>query len=255
MDSRVNDSLHAPWHTLSIEESTSILESDLAHGLSEALAETRSRAFGPNQLEVSSGRPAWRIFVDQFRSLVVLLLLAATGIALTLGEPLEAGAILFVVLANSLIGFFTEWRAQKTLASLRKQTVTLAQVVREGVERQIPASELVPGDLAILAAGARVPADGRIVEAVRLQIDEAALTGESQPVAKNTTTLIDPSTALGDRTCLAWMGTTVTEGRGRLLVTAIGRQTEVGRIGVLLEKAEQPRTPLEKKSSSSSGGR
>jgi Ca2+-transporting ATPase len=120
----------------------------------------------------------------QFQNLIVLLLLAAAAIAFALGENVEAVAILIVIVLNAAIGFLTEWKAERALAALQKQSVPVAHVVRDGIERQIPAAELVPGDLVILSAGIRVPADGRIIEAARLQVEEAALTCESQAVNK-----------------------------------------------------------------------
>ncbi len=165
----------------------------------------------------------------------------------TTGENVEAGAILIVIVLNTGIGFFTEWKAQRALSALQKQSVRVSQVIRDGVEREIPAAELVPGDLVILSAGARVPADGRIVEGVRLQIAEAALTGESQAVTKQPDPLEDTDTALGDRLNMAYLSTTITAGRGRLLVTATGARTEVGKIGILIDDATSRDTPLERK--------
>ena len=148
---------------------------------------------------------------------------------------------------NAAIGFLTEWKAEQALAALQKQSVPVAHVVRDGIERQVPAADLVPGDLVILSAGIRLPADGRIIEAARLQVEEAALTGESQAVSKRPDPVPDPEAALGDRSCMAFMGTTVTDGRGRLLVTATGMRTEVGKIGVMIEEAGTRETPLEQK--------
>ena len=158
----------------------------------------------------------------QFRSLIVALLVAATVIAFAMGDYIEAVAILVVIVINAAIGFFTEWKAEQALSALQKQSVRVAHVIRDGAESEIPAAELVPGDLVVLAAGARVPADGRIVESVRLQIEEAALTGESHAVTKTSELLEDKDAALGDRLNMAFLGTTITDGRGRLLVTATG---------------------------------
>src|SRR6185437_5452866 len=170
-------------------------------------------------------------------NIIVLLLLIAAAVALALGEHVEAVAILIVIVLNATIGFLTEWKADRALAALQKQSVPVAHVIRDGKERQLPASELVPGDLVILSAGVRVPADGRIIEAVRFQIEEAALTGESQAITKRTDQVPDPASPLGDRVCMAFMGTTVTDGRGRMLVTATGMRTEVGKIGTMIEEA------------------
>ena len=155
--------------------------------------------------------------------------------------------MIVVIVLNAGIGFFTEWKAEQALSALQKQSVRVAHVIREGAESEIPAAELVPGDLVILAAGARVPADGRIIECVRLQIEEAVLTGESHAVTKMLEVLDDKAAALGDRLNMAFMGTTITDGRGRLLVTATGAQTEVGKIGLLIEEVASRDTPLEQK--------
>jgi len=235
------------WHTLQIDETVQRLQSDVTAGLTDAEASRRLAQHGPNTLVQARGRSALTIFVHQFRSLIVALLVAATAVAFALGETIEAGAILVVIVLNAAIGFLTEWKAERTLSALQKQTVAVAHVVREGAQREIPAAELVPGDLIILAAGARVPADGRIVESARLQIEEAALTGESQAVTKATDPLPDQDAALGDRLNMAFMGTTITDGRGRLLVTATSAQTEMGKIGILVDEATTRATPLEQK--------
>jgi len=215
--------------------------------LTNAEAARRLALSGPNTLAQAHGRSALAIFAHQFTSLIVVLLIAATAVAFALGENIEAGAILIVIVLNAVIGFLTEWKAELTLSALQQQTVPVAHVVREGAEHQIPAAGLVPGDLVVLAAGARVPADGRVVESMRLQIEEAALTGESHAVTKATDPLSDQDAALGDRLNMAFMGTTITGGRGRLLVAATGAQTEMGKIGILIEEAAARATPIEQK--------
>jgi len=192
-------------------------------------------------------RSALVILLAQFRSLIVALLVAATLIAFAMGENIEAVAILVVIAFNAGIGFLTEWKAEQALSALQKQTVRVAHVIREGAESEIPAAELVPGDLVLLTAGTRVPADGRIVESARLQIEEAALTGESHAVTKTSELPQDKDAALGDRLNMAFLGTTITDGRGRLLVTATAAQTEVGKIGSLIDEATTRATPLEQK--------
>jgi len=235
------------WHTLPLDEAAQRLQTDATRGLSNAEAARRLTQYGPNTLAQAQGLSAVAIFVHQFKSLIVVLLIAATVVAFALGENIEAVAILVVIVLNAAIGFLTEWKAQRTLSALQKQTVPVAHVVREGAERQIAAAALVPGDLIVLAAGARVPVDGRIVESARLQIEEAALTGESQAVTKATDAQPDTNAALGDRLNMAFMGTTITDGRGRLLVTVTGARTEMGKIGVLIDEASSQATPLEQK--------
>ena len=235
------------WHVLSFEAVKDSLQTDVARGLTSAEAAQRLARVGPNALAQAKQRSTLSILVAQFQSLIVALLVAATAIAFAMGETLEAIAILVVIVINSAIGFFTEWKAQRALSALQKQAVRVAHVIRDGAENEIPAADLVPGDLIVLAAGARVPADGRIVECVRLQIEEAALTGESHAVTKIADPIPDPNAALGDRLNMAFLGTTITDGRGRLLVTDTGAQSEVGKIGILIDEAITRATPLEQK--------
>lgn len=234
-------------HMLSVEAVEDRLQSNGGRGLTQAEAKQRLARYGPNTLAQAHQRTALAIFLAQFRSLIVALLVAATAIAFAMGDNFEAVAILVVIVINAGIGFFTEWKAEQALSALQKQSVRVAHVIREGTESEIPAAELVPGDLVVLAAGARVPADGRIVESARLQIEEAALTGESHAVTKTSELLQDKDAALGDRLNMAFLGTTITDGRGRLLVTATAAQTEVGKIGTLIDEATIRATPLEQK--------
>ena len=235
------------WHSLPLAEASQRLQTDVTRGLTGAEAARRLAQYGPNTLAKAYQRSALVIFLAQFRSLIVAMLVAATVIAFAMGDTIEAVAILVVIVINAGIGFLTEWKAEQALSALQKQMVQVAHVIREGAQSEIPSAELVPGDLVVLAAGARVPADGRIVELVRLQIEEAALTGESQAVTKTSELLQDKDAALGDRLNMAFLGTTITKGRGRLLVTATGAQTEVGKIGVLIDEATTRSTPLEQK--------
>jgi Ca2+-transporting ATPase len=174
-------------------------------------------------------------------------LIVATIVAFVLGEHLEAAAILIVILTNAVIGFLTELKSEQTLLALQKQSVTFAHVVREGLEQEIPAAQLVPGDIVILAAGSRVPADGRVTESIQLHIEEAALTGESNAVHKSTEKITDINIPLADRINMVFMGTTITDGRGRALVVATAANTELGKIGTLINLARKESTPLEQK--------
>jgi len=244
---RARAALAAAWHTLPVDATVQRLKTDPSRGLTNDEAARRLTVYGPNRLEQASGRSTWAILLAQFKSVLVLLLAAAGGVAFAMGDALEAAAILVVIGLNATIGFLTEWKAEQTLTALQKQTVRVADVVRDGAERQLDASALVPGDLIVLAAGDRVPADGRLVESVRLQIEEAALTGESEAVTKATEPVAETEAPLGDRTNLAFMGTTITAGRGQLLVTGTGAATEMGKIGTLIDEAKSNDTPLEKK--------
>jgi Ca2+-transporting ATPase len=236
-----------PWHQLSIEETARRLSTDVVHGLTTADVAPRRAQYGPNALVSRKRRSLLAIFAHQFQSLVVGLLLVAGGVAMVLGDHIEAVAILVVIVLNALIGFVTEWKAEQALEGLRKETVPIAHVVRDGEPRQIAASELVPGDVVVLAAGGRVPADGRIIEQTHLRIEEAALTGESVAVAKNIDSLADAHPPVGDRVNMAYMGTAVADGHGRVIVTATGMRTEMGVIGTLVADADTRRTPIEEK--------
>ena len=242
LDADVNSEV---WHTLSLEATVDRLKSDDARGLTQTEAAERLSRFGPNSIAQAQERSAVSILIAQFKSLIVGLLVVATVIAFAMNEPLEGSAILVVIFVNAMIGFFTEWRAEQALNALQRQTVPVGHVIRDGVEHEIPAKDLVPGDLVVLSAGTRVPADGRIVEAIRLQIEEAVLTGESLPVNKTSEAVAEVDAALGDRLNMGFLGTTITDGRGRMLVTSTGAQTEVGKIGTLINEAASRTSPLE----------
>jgi len=235
------------WHTLVVEDAGARLGTDLTRGLSEAEAKKRLREIGRNELLEARKRSPLSIFVHQFKSLIVWLLIAATALAFSFGEHVEGTAILVVLVVNACIGFFIEWKAERTLSALRKHATARARVLRDGQEHEIAGEEVVPGDLVVLAAGARVPADGRIVESARLKVEEAALTGESQTAEKRVEAVDDDAAPVGDRLDMAFLGTAVTDGRGRMLVTATGMHTELGKVGSLISKAVVPETPLEKK--------
>jgi Ca2+-transporting ATPase len=235
------------WHSLTATEVARQLRTDPERGLDQPEAEARLKVHGPNALRHRHGRSAWLIFLVQFHSLMVGLLVVAALLAFVTGENLEGAAILVVIVLNALFGFLTEWKAESALAALHKQIVPVAHVVRSGEERQIEAEGLVPGDIVILAAGSRVPADGRILEAARLQTDEATLTGESTAASKQIEPVDDADAMPADRTCMAFLGTTATEGRGRMIVTATGSATQMGHIGALIEEGQSDETPLERK--------
>lgn len=235
------------WHVSSVGETATALNSSLESGLSSGDAAARLVRDGPNTVGVSTRRSALGILVHQFRSLIVLLLVAAGGVAFALGETIEAVAVLVVIVLNAVIGFLTEWKAASALDGLSKQTVAVARVLRDGQERQIASAELVAGDVVLIGAGDRVPADGRLIDQARLQVDEAALTGESVPVTKSIEAIGEIETPLGDRVNMLHMGTSVSDGRGTLMVTTTGARTEMGKIGTLVDAVGAHRTPLETK--------
>ena len=216
-------------------------------GLSEQEAERRARLCGPNEIPTARRRGPGRLLARQFSDFTILLLFAAALLAGLIGDPADAAAILAIVLLNGLIGFVQELRAERAAEALRALAAPGAKVRREGRVLRLAAAALVPGDVVLLEAGDVVPADLRLAEAARLQIDESALSGESVPVEKQSDPCGDPGLALADRRSQAWKGTVVTVGRGRGLVVATGGRTELGRIAALLEQAEAPATPLQRR--------
>ncbi len=244
---RPEDATQIPWHNLAVPEVAQHLRTNTSEGLTGHEAALRLQQHGPNTLGASEQQSIGAIVLDQFRSLIVLLLVAATIVAFVLGDVVEAAAILVVVALNAGIGFFTEWKAQRALSALQHQAVPVAMVIRDGKPAEVPSAFLVRGDLVDLTAGARVPADGRITESVRLRVEEAALTGESHAVEKTSDPVDDANAVVGDRLSMAFLGTTISEGRGRMIVTATASATEVGRIGTLIDQSTSPTTPLEQK--------
>ena len=227
------------------------LGTDPVRGLSESEAQSRRAQHGPNELAAEKPSPAWRRFLAQFQNVLVILLLIATTISAALwiyqpdtALPYEAIAIFVVVLLNAAMGYLQEARAEAAVAALMAMTADKAGVVRDGERRQIPAVELVPGDLVLIEEGDTIPADARLVESIALQVAEAALTGESLPVLKETATIADAA-SLGDRDNMVFSGTVATYGRGRAIVTATGMSTEMGRIAGMLEETNDQPTPLQ----------
>jgi Ca2+-transporting ATPase len=234
------------WHGLSATEVLKLLTVEPESGLSADEARRRLARVGPNAVGDHPDTPLWRLALAQFRSLVVLLLLAAAVIAASLGEHAEALTIFAALQLNAAIGFFTEWRARISLAKLRALTVPEALVRREGTIIQIRAADVVPGDLLVLEAGAHVPADARLVRSSDLRTAEAALTGESVPVDKDVDARLAPETSLPDRRTMVYLGTAVVAGSAVAVATATGLSTELGRIGQLVALAGERTTPLER---------
>ena len=239
-------------HAQSVAQILSALDTDARSGLSEAEAEQRLERFGTNALATEKPVPAWRKFLSQFTNILVLLLLAAALVSATLwlyerdsALPYEAMAIFTIVLLNAVMGYVQEAHAEKAVAELREMSAAHANVVRDGERRKVAATELVPGDIVLLEEGDTIPADGRVIESTLLQAAEAALTGESLPVAKDTTA-IAAEAALGDRHNMVFSGTALTYGHGRAVVTATGMHTEMGHIAGMLQAAPQETTPLQK---------
>ncbi|MFZ5548683.1 MAG: cation-translocating P-type ATPase [Pseudomonadota bacterium] len=239
-----SDPASTGWHALSSQAALERLGTDPLRGLDAATVARQRAVHGSNTLPEPPPRPAWRTFARQFKSPLIYILLVAALLAVALGHRGDAGVILAVVLANALIGSFQEGRAERSMAALRRLSALHVRVLRDGGEQVLQASALVPGDLLLLAAGDAVAADARLIEAAQLQLAEAALTGESVPVAKSTAAVPEAS-GLADRHGMVYSGTLVTAGRAKALVVATGTHTEVGRIAGLTERAEEPKTPLE----------
>ena len=225
------------WHAQRVDAVLERLETS-SNGLSDEEAEHRLLRWAPNRLPPDTRASALHVLLDQLNSIVVLLLIGATGISLALGDLLEAAAIGAVLIINTLIGFAMELRARRAMEAILSLDLPVASVVRAGRLRTIPAEGLVSGDVVDLAAGRQVPADVRLIEEVDLRLNEAPLTGESLPVSKTAHAILQDETALADRKNMAYKGTTVAAGLGRGVVTATGIGTEVGRIGTLVADVE-----------------
>jgi len=235
-----------PWHALPRADVVRILAADPSRGLAREEARRRLERVGANRVADRPDAPWWRLLLDQFTSLVVLLLLAGAAVAWLVGERFEAIAILAALLLNALIGFSTEWRARRSLARLRALAVPQALARRGGRVVRLPAALLVPGDVIILEPGAQVPADARLIESAALRVTEASLTGESEPVAKDAAALVEPGAKLAERQTMVYLGTAILAGSGAAVITATGLATELGRIGQLVALAGRRATPLER---------
>jgi len=234
------------WHAVSARDALRLQGVDISSGLDADEVEARRQTFGRNRLAEKPPRPAWLAFLDQFRNVLILVLIGAAFLAGAIGDIKDTVVILIVVVLNALLGFWQEHRAEQTLVALKKLLSPVARVRRGGTETEELATRLVPGDLVVLEAGDRVPADGRLVETHALKIDESTFTGESQPVSKSASTILDATVPLAERVNMAFMHTVVTRGRGELLVTGTGMATEMGRLADMLTEAEAGPTPLQR---------
>lgn len=233
------------WHAITVQRTADVLGTDTASGLTKMEVVQRLHRHGRNQLPESPSVSALTLFVDQWKNAMTLLLLVAGFIAFFIGDALESAAIGIVLVINALLGFINEYRAERAVAALRALVVPQARVVRERMSSVIPAAEVVPGDILILEAGDRVPADGRLIEEWALRVDESILTGESVPVDKDSAASLSPGIPIAERTTMVFTGTTVVQGRGRAIVTGTGTMSEIGKITRLIETAEGGRTPLQ----------
>jgi Ca2+-transporting ATPase len=235
------------WYTLPPEQVTGGLDVDATQGLSDAEAASRLARYGPNKFAVKTGEPRWRAFVRQYQDgMQIVLLVAGIGSIWPVHELATGLVIIFLTLFNAVLGLRQEGKAAEAVAALQKMMIIKAKVRRGGNLLELPAEQLVPGDVVQIEAGDVVPADGRLLEAATLEVAESALTGESMPVAKGLESVGDPETPLGDRTDMVYMNTNVTRGAGRYVVTATGMSTEVGHISHLLSAEGETETPLTK---------
>src|ERR1700752_498860 len=237
-------STHTDWHALEAQAVSASLKTDPNLGLTTSEVIERQHLYGRNVLQQIQPRPAWRVLIDQFASIVIALLAVAAVISWATGDRAEAIAILVVLLINATVGFATEWQAGRALDALRRQSRTFSRVRREGFESTVDAQELVPGDIIILNAGDRVPADARLLEAARVETEESALTGESTTVEK-TIHAVSAQTPLTERHSMLYLGTAIGAGHALAIVVRTGVATELGKIGRLIATSTKEPSPLE----------
>lgn len=235
------------WHQLKEIELASALGTDIKGGIAPEEAESRLREHGPNELAERQGESPFKLFINQFKDFMVLVLVGATVISGLLGEMLDALTIIAIILINGVLGFLQEYRAERSLKALKELSAPSAKVMRGGSLAVVPAKDLVPGDLVLLESGDRVPADLRLIESNQCTIEEAALTGESVPVAKHANAIETPELALGDRKNCAFLGTMVTRGTAKGIVVKTGMATEMGHIANLIQQTEEMETPLQRR--------
>ncbi|MGB7453057.1 MAG: HAD-IC family P-type ATPase, partial [Lysobacterales bacterium] len=240
-----NTTTPAEWHKVSASEATQLLDVDPVTGLSSEEATARQQHYGPNRLKETPPRSRWLLLADQFKGVLILVLIGAAILAAIIGDLTDAVVILAVVLINAFLGFSQEQRAEQSIAALKKMLAPTAEVRRDGKTTTLSADLLVPGDIVLLGSGDRVPADGRVISAHRFEVDESALTGESRTVGKHADSLVGQDLPLAERANLFFMNTIVTRGRAEMVVTATGMRTELGLLAGMLVEAEDSPTPLQ----------
>ncbi len=241
-----NKYIPANWHQLGQTAVVQKLQtSDM--GLASEEARRRHDQYGPNELIEKGRKSPWRILLAQVKEVMILILLAAVVISAALQEYIDAIVIFVIVVLNTMLGFWQEFKAENAMAALKKMTVPNVRVRRDGAEQQISAKDLVPGDILLIEAGNIVAADARLIVAANLKVQEAALTGESESVEKDTQELPNGDLALADRRNMIYRGTVVTYGRGEAVTTATGMQTELGKIATMLQDVEDEQTPLQRR--------
>jgi len=241
----MSDSSEVRWHALEAEEALSKI-GGRKEGLTEGEIGERIAKYGPNEIKREKTTPPWKIFVRQFKNILMALLLGAAAFSILIGEALDTIVILAIVVASAGLGFVQEYRSEKAVQLLKKLAAPTATIVREGKERAVSSSEIVPGDIIVLRAGDRVPADIRLLEVFNLKVDEASLTGESLPVDKEICVL-PADIIINDRRNMAFSGTAVTYGRGLGVAIATGMSTEFGKIAGTVQAEKKTETPLERR--------
>ena len=234
-------------HSCTIELASQQLQTHLENGLSQAEAQDRLEKHGSNEMKEKPRPGFWSMLWGQFSNFLVIILIYAAIISFLLGEMIDAGAIMVIVILNSLVGVIQESKAEAALAALKKMSAPNAQVIRDGHQITVPSRELVAGDIVLIEAGNYVPADMRLIECANLKVEEASLTGESVPVDKTASVILDKEIPLGDRKNTVFMSTMVTYGRGKGIVTGTGMNTQIGIIADMIQSYEEELTPLQKK--------
>lgn len=233
------------WYQYSASAVLIDLESDSHSGLTQEEAQKRYTEYGPNELVERNVRQPWKILLEQLTGFLTLILIGAAVVSAVIGEGVDAVVILAIVVLNAALGFSQEYSAEKSMAALKRMAVPRVKIRRGGQIEEISARELVPGDIVLLETGNLVPADGRVIESINLRVQEAALTGESEPVDKEPDLVFDSDKALGDRKNMVYFGTVVNYGHGEFVVTATGMKTELGNIASLIQSIGQEQTPLQ----------
>jgi Ca2+-transporting ATPase len=235
------------WYQIENSEIVQQLSTNSSLGLTQAEAAHRLSQYGPNELVEKPGKSPWKIVLEQLTGIMSIVLIVSAAVSLFLSDYEDAIAILAIVILNTILGFTQEYKAEQAMAALKKMAVPRVKVRRDGHVLEISAKELVPGDLVLLEAGNLVPADARLIESANLRIQEAVLTGESEPVEKTAGAIAGDNLPLGDQRNRGFMGTVITYGRGLALVTETGMSTELGKIAAMLQGVEQEATPMQRR--------
>ncbi len=235
------------WYRMSSAEVVKALGSDVDNGLDENQAARLRETYGPNELVERGIKSPWKILLEQLTGIMIIILLISAAISILLHEYIDAVVILVIVILNAALGFSQEYKAEQAMAALKRMAVPKVKVRRGGHLHEIPARELVPGDIIQLDAGDSIPADARLIESVNLRLQEAVLTGESEPVEKTAEPLDGENISLGDQRNMAFLGTVATYGRGLAVVVSTGMNTQLGRIADMIQTVGQEKTPLQKR--------